>query len=112
MSRRAELHVRQLAYRAIREQSAYYASRESQALADRWEQTANASLKSLQAFPERGAPCRLEAQVLKDLRRIGIPRFPYSIFYRYSSRRNRVEVLHVLHDSRDSLPLLREALIQ
>jgi addiction module RelE/StbE family toxin len=51
------------------------------------------SLESLRQFPEMGRPGRV-----KDTREIVVPRTPFILPYRV--RKNRIEILAVLHGSR------------
>ena len=51
------------------------------------------SLESLRQFPEMGRPGRV-----KDTREVVIPRTPFILPYRV--RKNRIEILAVLHGSR------------
>lgn len=50
-------------------------------------------------FDRIAATPRLHAIVLGDVRRAGVTRFPYSVFYRPHA--DRIEVLSVFHDRRD-----------
>ena len=58
----------------------------------------------LVAFPAFGQPCPTEHH--RKLRRVILPSFPVSVFYRSST--TSVEVLRVLHHARDLSPLLDE----
>ncbi|HEY9619154.1 MAG TPA: type II toxin-antitoxin system RelE/ParE family toxin [Crinalium sp.] len=51
------------------------------------------SLESLRQFPEMGRPGRV-----KDTREVVVPRTPFILPYRV--RKNRIEILAVLHGSR------------
>ena len=62
-------------------------------LSDRFGADLDHALTMIAAFPESGSPLH------REVRRVLLRRFPYAVFYRLTGP--RIEVLAVLHTSRD-----------
>ena len=100
-SRTIQFVFTEAAARAITEQAEYYSERQSQSLAERWDNLVRRTILSLRKMPQRGAPCHFGHSELKDLRRISVAGFPHLIFYRYFPERAVIQIVHVLHGARD-----------
>jgi|SRR5690348_14956202 plasmid stabilization system protein ParE len=96
------------AAQAIVEQIEYYAGRQSQSLADRWEKLVARTILSLRNMPKRGTPCYFGHPDLRDLRRIRVSGFPHLIFYRYLPEKAVIQIVHVVHGARDIEAVLIE----
>jgi len=88
-------------------QTAFLTETSSDALADRFLVEVETVFERLIRFRQLGRTWQTREPDLKDLRRIRLPTFRSSIFYRASP--DTVEIIRVLHDSRDLPPELRES---
>jgi plasmid stabilization system protein ParE len=87
---------------AIIEQASYYTSRESQALADRWEAAVRGALARLPSVAALGPRCNFKHPELKNVRRIPVPGFPrHLIFYQDLPDQALIRVVLVVHGARD-----------
>lgn len=101
-SRVLRLVLTRAASRAIVEQASYYAKRESQALADRWEAAVRGALERLPAEAALGSWCNFRHPDLRNLRRMPVPGFHrHLIFYEDLREQNLIRVVHILHGARD-----------
>ncbi len=101
-SRAHRLLITRAASNAIIEQAAYYASRESQALADRWEAAVRGTPERLPAEAALGPRCNFRHPELNNLRRTPVPGFPrHPIFYQDLPGQALIRVVHVVHGARD-----------
>jgi plasmid stabilization system protein ParE len=101
------IDVLRAAAREITEQAAYYRSRESQALAQRWRRAVNAAIASLAFSPLRGNTFHLATLPQIELRRIPIEGFlQHGVYYQAFIERRLVVVVTVLHGARDPSRLL------
>lgn len=104
---RLRLQVTRAAANAILEQADYYAERESETLAQRWEKAVHNAMHSLLKLPEQGAPCNFGHPKLQNLRRILVPGFSrHLVFYEYLREKRTVRIVHVIHGARDIESLL------
>jgi plasmid stabilization system protein ParE len=100
------------ASRAIIEQASYYAKREGQALADRWEAAVRKALESLPAQAAIGSRCNFRHPDLQNLRRMPVPGFPrHLIFYEDLRESAMIRVVHIMHGARDIEATLRTPLM-
>jgi toxin ParE1/3/4 len=86
---------------------AEYISEGNPEMGDRFYETANATFDRLAKMPGMGAPRRFAAAGLDELRMVPIRGFErHLVFYRPTA--GGVEVIRVLHSSRDLESLLKE----
>lgn len=105
--------VTQSAARAIIEQAEYFAERENQLLADRWEAAIQTFLEQLPRAAGLGSRCEFRHTELRHLRRIAVPGFPrHLIFYQYLPGDGIVRVVTVVHGARDIEALLAKQTTQ
>jgi toxin ParE1/3/4 len=105
------LLITRAATRAILEQSTYYAKRENQELANRWEVAVDRALRSLPKEAGRGSRCDFHHPELQHLRRIPVPGFPqHLIFYEERPEQALIRVVQVVHGARDIEALLTKRL--
>lgn len=96
------LFITRAASRAILEQARYYAVRENQALANRWEAAVRDAIGSLPEVAGLGSRCNFGHPDLKNLRRLPVPGFPrHLIFYEELQEQATIRVVHILHGARD-----------
>ncbi|MGH9586942.1 MAG: type II toxin-antitoxin system RelE/ParE family toxin [Acidobacteriaceae bacterium] len=96
------IFVTELAAQAIVDQADYYADRQDEALAARWEEAVSKTIGLLLTAPEQGILCDFRPAKLKGLRRTSASGFPqHLVFYRYSHDPQTIRIVHVLHGARD-----------
>ncbi len=101
------IDVLRAAAREITQQAAFYCTRETEALAQRWRRAVNAAIASLAFSPLRGNKFHLATMTPIELRRIPIDGFPqHGVYYQVSEERRLVVVVTVLHGARDPNRLL------
>ena len=95
---------RPAARRDLAEAVAYLVTEGGSPLSHRFLDELEATFKRLCSFPHLGTPWPTTNPELTGLRRRPLPRFPYSVFY--LPTRTAIEIVRVLHNSRDLPPLL------
>lgn len=104
----ARVARRPQATRDIRDAARYYLREGGPALAQRFVESVEAELAHIARHPDTGSRRYATAGLLNDLR-FGRPRkFPYLIFYFYFEAASRVEIVRVLHASRDIPASMRD----
>lgn len=102
----ARLVIRPIAFNDLESLAAHIA-RDSLSSAEAFVQQTMAGLGDLRRYPEAGARLELDAPELKHIRKWNVPGFRnHLIFYRLTSE--TVEVLRVLHGSRDLPAAMRD----
>jgi plasmid stabilization system protein ParE len=102
------LRIRPSATREVAEQAAYYRKQADEALAQRWRSAVTDAIRSLRTFPEQGGPLNSVTPELHNIRRLHIQGFPkHLIFYRFNAVSGVVQIISVLHGSRDIDALLK-----
>ena len=97
------LHER--ARRDVEEQAAFFA-KDSVDLAARFLDQFDRAVRRLLRFPRLGRAWPTRSTTLLGLRRLTMTGFPLSVFYR--SSRETIEIIRVLHHSRDLPPDLQD----
>lgn len=84
----------------ILEQANWYEEQSGLKLARRWEQAMTSVLLRLATTPAAGAPCTFQADELRGVRRMSVPRFPkHLMFYRLETQ--DIVILRIVHGARD-----------
>jgi len=84
----------------------YYQTHDSPAVASRFLDDLRHAFERVLGFPNVGKLWPTTSRELQGLRRWPLPHFPYSIFYLPSE--TTIEIVRVLHNSRDLPPLLED----
>ena len=98
------LVIRPQAQADVDEQAAYYQATDSISTATRFLEDVRHVFERLVHFPRLGRPWPTTNPELTGLRRWPLPHLPYSIFYLPTA--TTIEIVRVLHNSRDLPPLL------
>ena len=96
---------REQAKRDLIEQFVWYAENASIELADKFLSSAEATLAALAAAPETGAVIRVTRKELTGLRRCHVKGFEKILLF-YFPRPDGIDLVRVLHGSRDIMQLL------
>jgi toxin ParE1/3/4 len=97
---------RPAAQRDLAEAVRYLRKESGAAVSHRFLDEVNATFTRLRSFPNLGTPWPTTRRELVGLRRRLIPHFPYSVFYLSSDE--VIELVRVLHNSRDIPTLLED----
>lgn len=98
------LVIRPRAQADMDEEALYYQTGDDPAAAARFLEDLEHAFERVVRFPQIGKPWPTPNRELTGLRRLLLSRFPYSVFYLPTE--TTLEIVRVLHNSRDLPPLL------
>ena len=100
-----EIVIRATARREIKAHGVYLQEHAEPDVTDRFLMAVQQSFETLARAPRAGVLCGFRKPALRRIRRWPVKGFENWLIF-YIPKRNRVEIVHIIHGARDSLGLL------